>query len=189
MSVASVPARIQTVSPAVLHEWLESDEAIVVDVREATEHAAERIPESWLVSLSAFDATRLPSVHEGKRLVLHCQSGNRSAKAAKVLLNCGFEEVIHLEGGIGAWKQAGLPVESSGKAPLNLMRQVQIVAGSMTLLGTALAVAVSPAWMVLPAIVGAGFLFAGVTGTCGMATLLSLLPYNKQACPLPVKGR
>jgi hypothetical protein len=59
------------------------------------------------------------------------------------------------------------------------MRQVQIAAGSLVLLGLALAAFVSPAWAALSAFIGAGLLFAGISGWCGMARLLALMPWNR----------
>jgi rhodanese-related sulfurtransferase len=47
---------------------------------------------------------------KSKRIILHCASGGRSALAAKTLKEMGYENIAHLEGGIKAWKDAGLPV-------------------------------------------------------------------------------
>ena len=77
-------------------------------------------------------------------------------------------------------KQACLPVETDPKAPFPIMRQVQIVTGSLVLLGLALAVLITPWFALLSALVGAGLGFAGVTGHCGMAELLGRLPYNRR---------
>jgi hypothetical protein len=59
------------------------------------------------------------------------------------------------------------------------MRQVQIATGSLVVAGTALAVAVSPWFILLAGFVGAGLVFAGTTGFCGMARLLARMPWNK----------
>ncbi|MFM8604097.1 MAG: DUF2892 domain-containing protein [Cyanobium sp.] len=64
-------------------------------------------------------------------------------------------------------------------APLPLMRQVQIAAGSLVLLGLILSNTVAPAWILLSWFVGAGLVFAGVSGFCGMARLLAVMPWNK----------
>lgn len=86
-----------------------------------------------------------------------------------------------LEGGIDAWKKAGLPVAFDRKAPIPTMRQVQIVAGSLVVLGTVLGATVAPAFYALSAFVGAGLVFAGVTGFCGMERVLALMPWNRPA--------
>lgn len=61
------------------------------------------------------------------------------------------------------------------------MRQVQIVAGSLVALGTVLGATVAPAFYALSAVVGAGLLFAGITGICGMERVLALMPWNRRA--------
>jgi len=104
-----------------------------------------------------------------------------SIQAAKALLAAGHTDVAHLKGGLPSWKQAGLPTKVDRKAPLPLMRQVQIIAGSLIVLGVVLGYALGPLWFLLSGFVGAGLLFAGVTGHCGMAMMLTKLPYNKLA--------
>ena len=63
---------------------------------------------------------------------------------------------------------------------MSLERQVRIAAGSMACAGGVLAVTLSPWFGLLPAFVGAGLVYAGVTDRCGMATLLAKLPYNRR---------
>jgi rhodanese-related sulfurtransferase len=89
-------------------------------------------------------------------------------------------EAYVLEGGIDAWIAAGLPTEHDRKAPLEIMRQVQIVAGMLVLAGVALGATVSPGFLLLSGFVGAGLTFAGATGFCGMARLLALAPWNRR---------
>jgi rhodanese-related sulfurtransferase len=84
--------------------------------------------------------------------------------------------VSDLEGGLPSWQQAGYPVHRLANAPLPLMRQVQIAAGGLVLLGLGLSQAVAPAWILLSWFVGAGLVFAGITGFCGIAQLLALMP-------------
>ena len=66
-------------------------------------------------------------------------------------------------------------------APIDIMRQVQIGAGSLVLIGVALGALVAPGFYALSAFVGAGLLFAGATGFCGMAHLLARMPWNRRA--------
>ena len=75
---------------------------------------------------------------------MQCQSSKRSAQAAQKMLNAGFEEVIHLQGGLPAWKAAGFPTEVNEKAPISMFRQVQIAAGSLVFLGTTRKIHYSP---------------------------------------------
>lgn len=165
------------VDAASLKALIDQGKAIVIDVREPAEHARECIPDAVLVPLSSFQPDKVTA--NGKRVVLYCASGMRSQQAAKALLAAGHVDVAHLKGGLPSWKQAGLPTKVDLKAPLPLMRQVQIIAGSIIVLGVVLGYAVNPLWFLLSGFVGAGLLFAGVTGHCGMAMMLAKLPYNK----------
>jgi hypothetical protein len=88
-------------------------------------------------------------------------------------------DLYNLTGGIESWKRQ-FPVETDTSAPrLSILRQVQITAGGIVLIGCALAWLVHPAFIGLSAFIGAGLVFAGSTGTCGMASLLSVMPWNR----------
>ena len=175
------PTKTQTlreVDPAELKQWLDAGETIVVDVREPDEFIAERIEGAISRPLSNLNPGSVPTSTE-KTVVLHCRSGKRSAEAAQRLIAAGRTEVCHLKGGLKAWIDAGLPVKKLAKAPISIMRQVQITAGSMVFIGTVLGAFVSPWFLLLSGFVGAGLVFAGVSGTCGLATMLSYMPWNK----------
>jgi rhodanese-related sulfurtransferase len=91
----------------------------------------------------------------------------------------GWPDVWQLKGGIEAWRKAGFPVVGNAKAPISIMRQVQIAAGSIVLVGVVLGMLVSPWMLGISAFVGAGLVFSGASGTCGMAAMLSLMPWNR----------
>jgi rhodanese-related sulfurtransferase len=167
------------IDPKTVRAWLDEGRAVLVDVREADEHARERIPGARSIPLSRLSAEALADAGD-RLIVFQCSSGNRSREACARVDVVGGERSRHLAGGIAAWKAAGLPVERDEKAPLPLMRQVQITAGSLVLLGALLASLVHPGFIALSAFVGAGLVLAGVTGVCGMANLLALLPYNRR---------
>jgi rhodanese-related sulfurtransferase len=169
--------RVHEVDAPTLKQWLEQQAVVLLDVREAAEHGREKIPGAIHTALSTFNPAQLP---QDRKVVLHCQSGRRSAQAAQKLLEAGFSEAIHLQGGISAWKQAGYQTEIDRKVPISMMRQVQIVAGSLVVLGTTLGTLVAPQFLLLSGFVGAGLVFAGVSNTCAMAALLAKLPYNQQ---------
>jgi rhodanese-related sulfurtransferase len=107
-----------------------------------------------------------------------CRSGGRGRQAAEKFHAAGYPNVVNVEGGTLAWERAGLPVVR-GKKTMSLERQVRIAAGSLVVLGTVLGAFVHPAFLGLPAIVGAGLIFAGVTDTCGMGMLLARMPWNR----------
>ncbi len=154
--------------------------AILVDIREADEHAREKIAGARHLPLSKLEEAELP-VHQGRAILFHCKSGartrtNASRLARKVDETC---EAYIVEGGLDALKKAGLPVVTDHKQPIELQRQVQIGAGSMAFLGTLLGLLVSPWFFLIPLGVGAGLLTAGITGFCGMAQLLVHMPWNR----------
>ena len=140
------------------------------------EYVGGHIAGSLNIPLSRITEADLP---QGP-LVLVCQSGNRSAKALALLQQLGRQHPLtDLQGGVPAWQQAGFPVRKLKGAPLPLMRQVQIAAGSLVLLGVILSQTVAPGWIWLSGFVGAGLTFAGISGFCGMARLLAVMPWNR----------
>jgi rhodanese-related sulfurtransferase len=149
--------------------------AALIDIRAADEHARNRIPGAHNAPLgSEFDLGDAPAV------IYHCRSGMRTDANAAQLAAASPCEAYLLEGGIEAWRAAGLPVITDAKAPLEIMRQVQITAGLLVLLGVIGALTVTP-WLIgLSAFVGAGLTFAGVSGWCGMAKLLAIMPWNRR---------
>jgi rhodanese-related sulfurtransferase len=171
---------MQDVEVTTLKLWLERQEALLIDVREPPEYAAEHIPDAQLLPLSTFDPARVPQ-EAGKKVVLHCVMGMRSAQAGQKLLDAGFTTVYNFRGGVQAWKDAGYATARGQRAPLSLQQQAQCVSGALVLLGTLLGGIVSPWFLLLSAVIGAELVYAGVSGTCGMATLLARLPYNQHA--------
>ena len=139
-----------------------------VDIREADEFRRAHVPGAQNRPLSRLDAAALPP-----GAVVMCQSGARCAPLA----------AAHpvLEGGLAAWERAGLPVARDAKAPLPIMRQVQVAAGALVLAGVLGGALVAPGFYALAGFVGAGLIFAGVTGFCGMARLLAIMPWNRPA--------
>jgi rhodanese-related sulfurtransferase len=170
---------MQDVEATTLQMWLERGEALLIDVREPPEYAAEHIPDAQLLPLSTFDPVRVPQ-EAGKKVVLHCVMGKRSEQAGQKLLDAGFTTVYNFRGGVQAWKDAGYATVRGQQAPLSLQRQVQIVSGSLILLSILLGVIGSPWFLWLSGAVGVGLVYAGVSGTCGMTTLLARLPYNQR---------
>lgn len=173
---------LTTIAPRDAKRRLDDGSAILIDIRDADEYAREHIQGARLVPLATVDAHDFDRERTaGKAVIFHCQSGRRTAAAAARLIAAGFKETYVLEGGLNGWRQAGLPAHIDRSQPIDLQRQVQITAGSLVVLGVALAVFVSPWFIVLSGFVGAGLVFAGATGTCAMARLLMYLPWNKSA--------
>jgi rhodanese-related sulfurtransferase len=99
---------ITQVAPTAVRDALVSGEILLVDVREPNEYAFERIHGALLYPLSTFDPKAIPA--DGRKVVVQCAGGVRSMRAAQALVAAGHEQVSNLEGGINAWKAAGLPL-------------------------------------------------------------------------------
>lgn len=158
----------------------------LLDVRTAGEYEAVHIRGAYNVPLDTLgehsDEIR---ASVDAPVVLICQSGNRARQAEAALKECTMRNVHVLEGGMNGWLAEGFPV-ARGAARLSLERQVRIVAGGMAAVGAVLALVVNPLFALVPAFVGSGLVFAGVTDTCGMAMVLTRLPYNRAAsCDVP----
>lgn len=168
---------VKTLSPADTRIAVDGG-ARLIDIRGADEHARERISGAINVPLDRIAA--LP--RDGRPVVFHCRSGMRTAAAAAQLgAAAAGAPAFLLDGGIDAWRRAGLPTIADRSQPLELMRQVQITAGALVLTGVLLGLFVAPGFFGLAAFVGAGLVFAGTTGWCGMANLLRLMPWNRRA--------
>ena len=178
---------IVELDPVALKQRLDNGTAVVIDVREADEYAAGHLPGARLNPVSRFNPRAVPT-GDDPTPVLYCRSGTRSGEAARQLLSSGVDQVYHMKGGILAWQQAGFEtVAEARRGPISLMRQVQIVAGSLVVLGLLLAALLSPWFALLSGFVGAGLVFAGVSGTCMMAELLAKLPYNRPNVTSPAQ--
>ncbi|MBY0305021.1 MAG: rhodanese family protein [Sphingomonas sp.] len=165
-------------TPDAVEERVRQGHALLIDIREDDEFARRHIPGALSRPLSRFEAVALPEM-AGTEIIFTCRSGMRTAANADRLANPVGGNAYVLEGGLDGWSRAGLPIEANHKAPLEMMRQVQIVAGSLVLLGVVLGWLMSPIFFALAAFVGAGLTFAGISGFCGMARLLGLAPWNR----------
>lgn len=174
MTAQSIPAREAA-------GLITSGEAVLVDIREADERARSHVPGSFHAPVSRLGGAAL-GIAPGSTVIFHCQSGSRTAQNAGALAaavpGC---RVLLVEGGIGALASVGVKLVEDKRAPLPIMRQVQITAGSLVLLGAVLGALVDPRFHALSAFVGAGLVFAGMMGLCPMANLLALMPWNRRA--------
>lgn len=165
------------ISPQDAERMLREGGARLIDVREPGELAEIRIPGAEAAPLSVLPWMRLEPAADGKAVIFTCRSGRRTTAASDRLEAAAGGPAWQLEGGVAAWIQAGLPVER-GRKMIPVMRQVQIAAGLLVLAGLAGGL-VQPALLWLSAFVGAGLVFAGVTGTCALGSLLAAMPWNR----------
>lgn len=150
----------------------------LVDVREPVEHAESHISGAKLIPLGQLEQ-RCGELDPARPVIVMCRSGRRGAAAAEKLLARGFVEVGNLQGGMLAWQAAALPCAKAAKAVMPLMRQVQIAVGFCVLTASLLALWVDPRWVYVSLFFGAGLLFAGLSGFCGLALLLAKMPWNR----------
>ena len=105
------PSGHREISPRELHAMLEGGNALLIDVRETGEFASGHIPGAVNMPLSRFSPRDIPEP-QGKIVVLQCAGGKRSGQALDQCAQAQSAIDTHLAGGIGAWKDAGLPVIS-----------------------------------------------------------------------------
>jgi len=166
--------------PAEVAQRLKARSAVLVDIREPDEFAREHVAGAVHAPLSALDQSPL-TLSSGHDVIYTCRTGNRTG------VNCGRlaarvpGEAFVLEGGLDAWKAQGLATRTDASKPIELMRQVQMTAGGLILIGAVLGLLVHPAFWGLAAFVGAGLFVAGATGFCGMARVLAAMPWNRNA--------
>ena len=116
--VAQANAEIETLSAEQAKQLWETGNVQLVDVRERHEWDAGHVPGAVHVPRGSLEfladpaiPPHKPELQAGKKLVLYCAAGGRSALAAKTLKDMGFTDLCHVAGGFGAWSQAGYPVE------------------------------------------------------------------------------
>ena len=172
----------RTITPTELDKLHQQGETIdLVDVRTPVEFCEVHAEYARNIPLDAFDPQEVMSNRNGSSdqpLYLICRSGSRASKACEKLLACGDENIVNVEGGTQAWEAAGLPVKR-GKKAMSLERQVRIAAGFLVLTGVILGYTVHPAFFGLSGFVGAGVMFAGITGSCAMGMLMAKMPWNQ----------
>ena len=166
------------ISPQQAKTLIETQNALLVDIREPDEYAREYIEGSRLIPLSVLPSLP-PDPDTARPAIFFCQSGRRSKSNQYLLESRGFMETYLMEGGVNAWKQANLPVVST-RLPPAMPRQIQMAAGVLILLTLSLSL-LHPAFLWLTAFIGAGLFLAGLTGVCLMARVLTRMPWNIKA--------
>jgi rhodanese-related sulfurtransferase len=180
-----IEVKRKTITPLALSAILGTEDKLeLLDVRTPPEYASAHVPGARLVPLSELEVEDFLTRHQpGTPLYVLCHSGARAGNAIEQLERAGCGDCVLVEGGTQGWIDAGLPVHGEDAAGarkvLPIMRQVQIVVGSLAATGAILALAVNPWFAVVPLFLGCGLLFAGVTGTCGMALMLARMPWNR----------
>ncbi len=158
---------------------------VIIDVREEDEFLAEHVENSINIPLSSFASIAPGILHQlGQvKIIIMCRSGVRAGQALAMIKGLGFGDLHQCEvyeGGILKWKKTGQAVVSRKvKAPLPLMRQVQLVIGTMAVGFGVAAALLDPVYAWGAVFIGCGLLVAGATGFCALANVLAMLPWNK----------
>jgi len=119
--VAAARGQVENLSPAAVAVELDAGDAVLVDVREPVERddqgviaGAVHVPRGMLeFRADPSSPAHIPDLSPERRVIVHCASGGRSALAAATLAAMGYRDVAHLDGGLAAWREAGLPVGGS----------------------------------------------------------------------------
>ena len=120
---AEAEAEIETWTPEQAMEQLGKDGVTFIDIRDIRElwrdgavpgavHVPRGMLEFWVDPDSPYGKDVFQS---GNRFVFFCAGGLRSALATKAVQDMGLKPVCHIQGGFGAWKAAGGPVEAKEK--------------------------------------------------------------------------
>lgn len=170
----------RNIRPEIAYEWLKNGEAILIDVREPDEFSAEHIAYAASLPLGRVDrALGLMNVPAGRKLLFQCLKGGRGARACDLVAGRNFPgEIYNIEGGIEAWKNAGLPVIGGGPK-ISVFRQVQMIIGTALFALIVLGMAGIGFAFMLAALVAGVFAFTGFIGWCGLAMLLQKMPWNR----------
>lgn len=161
--------------------WETNPEIMVIDVRTAGEFESVHARGVKLQPLQTLDGERLAEALKSKdeAVYIFCQSGGRATQAAQQLHSAGLTQAIVVEGGTEAWIAADLPVERGPRKVMPLDRQMRTTAGGLIFLGALLALTVNPGFVIIPLFMGAGLVFSGLSGICGMTKFLARMPWNQ----------
>jgi rhodanese-related sulfurtransferase len=159
-----------------------SNNFIVLDVRTNVEHDTVKIPGVYNLELGELkDNVDMLKTYD--KVYLHCQSGNRSGQGCKELESLGLTNVVDVSGGISAWQEQNFGVIKKHRMPI--MNQVLTIAGSLVLTGIGLSF-INVYFLLLSTAVSIGLMYAGLSGNCLMAKILSKAPWNQvKVDPLP----
>lgn len=171
------------ISPSAFNEVLQAEKnnstIDFINVCTSAEYKEKHISGVRSVPLDELEK-HLDEFKDKKTIYIHCRSGARGKRAIETLTSLGVQaELVNVEGGILAWEEVGHPVHFLAKAKIPLMRQVFLVAGLLIIISSVFGFTIHQNFFLITIVVGAGLTISGATGWCGMAILLSKMPWNK----------
>ena len=162
-----------------------SENEVIIDVREKDEYEREHIAHSINVPLSSFSsvAPGVLNMCKAKKVTFMCFGGARAMQASELAKGLGYNELHEYAvypGGISQWKVDGRATQKDEtRGGKTIIQQVQLTVGTMIFTCSALAFFVNPMFIIGTAMGGAGMLYAGTTGKCGLANVIAAAPWNK----------
>ncbi|MET0081012.1 MAG: rhodanese-like domain-containing protein [Candidatus Thiodiazotropha lotti] len=178
---------VTTISPSGLFAKQDQGMKIeLLDVRTVAEYRGGHIPGSKLLTLDEISDESLaqqlghPNERGQASIYLTCKSGFRAEQAANKLLDSGYKNLVLVEGGTDGWEKSGLPIKRWGGV-ISLERQVQIAIGSLLLLKVLFGFTLHELFFLTGVVIGTGLIMAGITRWCGLAKLIAILPWNRNA--------
>jgi rhodanese-related sulfurtransferase len=173
---------VTSLTPAEAAAHIAGENVELIDVRTPREYNEVHALGARLVPLDTLKPAEFLARRNGHAeapIYILCRSGIRARDAAQRFAAAGFDKVAVIDGGTLAWESAGLPVERGSKTN-SVDCQVRIAMGKMVLVGVALALTVSPWLSLISGFVGCGMIYAGITDSCPMATLVAWMPWNRE---------
>ncbi len=155
-----------------------SKEDIILDVRSHGEHFETSIKQPhYLIELGKLNAKEFIKDYNvgNKKIYILCGSGYRATQAAKKFEEAGYDNIAIVKDGISSQEEKYL----NKSAIISLERQTRIGVGSLIVLSILLGYSVSSLFFLAALFFGAGLIYAGVSNFCGLALLLSKMPWNK----------
>ncbi|MBL4702627.1 MAG: rhodanese-like domain-containing protein [Phycisphaeraceae bacterium] len=176
---------METIRPLDLFHLIRRENGTnIIDVRTPAEYeechieGTELCPFGQHAKISSMENAEQNKAELEVPIYIICRTGTRSRQAAISFENKGYSNTVIVEGGLQEWEVLKLSVVR-GKKTITIDRQVQLVVGSMILGSVTLGILVHPILFGWAAFVGAGLIFAGLSGTCGMAMVLARAPWNQ----------
>ena len=167
---------VKTISVQEAKKIMDSNEAVLIDVREPAEYRSMSIEGSELMPLTTFDGKQ---VSKSQKVIVHCQRGRRSEMAISRIEGFEAMDIYSMVGGIEAWKSEGYPVRQAQSQMISIDRQTQLVIGFFVSVFCLLAINFHINYLYGALFFGLGLVNAGLTGWCGLGKLMAKMPWNQ----------
>lgn len=107
-------AGAKSISPLELPQVQRDSKTTIIDIRDPKDYNEQHLPGSINIPLAEINADNAAlQKHKQKSVIVVCQAGHTSSKAAKQLVTMGFDSIYMLSGGVFAWVKANMPTEST----------------------------------------------------------------------------